>query len=98
MNNMEEGQTKRIGDIISLPRKPVTAASSERAELIGKFTDRLNLDRDGVKFKKLSYAAVAVKLAHIKSNFDLYAFMRACEQANSFSKYFWWALKPKIDE
>ncbi|HVC59631.1 MAG TPA: hypothetical protein VND19_04595 [Acetobacteraceae bacterium] len=54
----------------------------------------MNRDRDGVSFKKLSYAAVSVKLAHVKSNFDLYAFYRACEEARSFSAYFWWALKP----
>jgi hypothetical protein len=91
---MEHGTT-RIGDILLQPRKPVKPVSSERAELVGKFADRLNRDRDGVKFKKLSYAAVSVKLAHIRTIFDLYAFYRQCEEARSFSAYFWWALKPK---
>ena len=85
----------RIGDIGYQLRKPVKAVSSERSELIGIFTDRLNRDRDGVKYKKLSYAAVSVKLAHIKTNFDLYAFLRSCEEARSFSAYFWWAIKPQ---
>ena len=91
---MEHGPA-RIGDIGYQLRRPVKAVSSERAELIGRFADRLNRDRDDVKFKKLSYAAVSVKLAHIKTNFDLYSFLRQCEEARSFSAYFWWALKPK---
>jgi hypothetical protein len=90
---MDTGPT-RIGDTKLQPRKLKTAASSERAELVGKFTDRLNLDRDGVKYKKLTHARVGFLLSHIKSDFDLYAFLRACDEARSFSAYFWWALKP----
>jgi hypothetical protein len=85
----------RIGDILKQPRKPVKGATSERAELVGKFTDRLNRDRDGVKYKKLTHARVGFLLSHIKSNFDLYAFFRQAEEARSFSAYFWWALKPE---
>jgi hypothetical protein len=34
-------------------------------------------------------------LAHLKGEFELCVFMRQCEEAHSFSRYFWWALNPK---
>lgn len=37
---------------------------------------------------------LGVLLSHIPTA-DLYAFRRQCEKARSFSRYFWWALKPK---
>lgn len=67
-------------------------ANSERAELIGKFADTLNKDRDGKKYKKLSYAAVGYILAHIKTNQDLNYFFRVCTDSKSFSKKFWYEL------
>jgi hypothetical protein len=65
----------------------------EQDELIQKFTDRLNQERAGTKYKPLTVAAVAVKLSRIPTA-DLHAFHKQCEAANSFSRYFWWALKP----
>jgi hypothetical protein len=50
-----------------------------------------------VKFKKLSYAAVPEKQAHIKTNFDLYAFHASCSEARSLSAHFWWAFKLQKD-
>jgi hypothetical protein len=91
---MEHGPV-RIGDIGLTPHKPVKAASSQRAELIGKITDRLNKERDGVKFKKLTYAGVSAKLSHIKGDSNLYAFYRQCEEAKSFYRFFFWSLNPK---
>lgn len=85
----------RIGEIAYQLKKPVKAVCSERAELIGKFTDRLNKERDGVKYKKLTYKRVGFLLSHLKGTSELYAFLRQCEEARSFSAYFWWALKPK---
>jgi hypothetical protein len=91
---MEPNSLKRVPAFDASRYKKATGANSERAELIGKFMDRLNADRDGVKYKALTPVAVAVKLAHIMSNSDLYAFYRQCEGAKNFSRLFWWALKP----
>lgn len=69
---------------------------SERSELIGKFTDGVNASR-GKKYKKLTHAYVASKLAHLSVS-DLYAFLKQCEQARSFGAMFHWALKPKTND
>ncbi len=42
---------------------PVTKINSQRALIIHDFTERLNRDRDGVKYKKLKPSYIAVKLA-----------------------------------
>lgn len=65
---------------------------SERDEILQKFIDRLNQARIGTKYKPLSGRAVAIKVSHIPTS-DLHAFYRQCEQAKSFSAYFFWALK-----
>ena len=62
--------------------------TSERAELIGYFTNRLNATRDGKKYKKLSYRALAVKLSQIKSLSDLYVLKSVCEDAERRGKPF----------
>lgn len=91
---MQHGTT-RIGDIPLQPRKQVKQVSSLRAELIGKFADRLNKERDGVQFKKLTYAGVSAKLAYIKGDSNLYDFYRQCENAKSFYRFFFWATNAK---
>ncbi len=68
--NYETNKPKAIGELLKLPRRegrtnedeykntqPTVgkkSANSERASLIGQFTDKLNLSRDGKKYKKLS--------------------------------------------
>jgi hypothetical protein len=42
--------------------------------------------------KPLTPASVAVKVSHLD---ELRHFFLACEQARSFSRFFWWALKPQ---
>jgi len=91
----------RIGDILQQPRKPLPAgrhgvkqASSLRAELVGKITDRLNKER-GTKYEKLSYERVASLVSYIKGDSELYAFLRKLEGARSFTALFWWHVKPK---
>ncbi len=68
--------------------------ASERGELIEFFTNKLNEDRDGIKFKKLTIRGVAVKLGHLDLN-DLYYLKSYCLQAKNFSSCFWWSLKAK---
>ena len=68
---------------------------SERAELIDRFVQRLNQARVGTKYKPLTPRAVAVWLSYIPTE-ELYPFFRKCENAKSFSKLFWWHVKPRV--
>lgn len=79
--------------IIELSLKPSTAgAKSERAELIGTITDRLNLDRTG-PYKPLSYKRVAFLLAKIPTK-DLY-YIRDYKDTKNWAKWFWFSIKPQ---
>ena len=66
--------------------------SSERAELIGEFTDLLNRERSGTKYKKLSYSFIGIKLAHVSIS-DLYFLLKRCKESSSFGKVFFGSLK-----
>jgi hypothetical protein len=73
--------------------------ATERGELIQYFTDRLNATRDGKKYKKLSYAAVAVKLSHLKQLQDLYflksTLLDAERRGFPWSAIFWKEIRPQ---
>lgn len=73
--------------------KSKNVANSERADYVGKFTDRLNETRTG-KFKPLRYAFIGMKLSHLSLQ-DLHYLWNRCEEAKNFSAYFWWSLKPQ---
>lgn len=81
-----------IGELGYQPQLEKAKGGSERAELIGQFLVRLNQARVGTKWKPLTARAVAVKLGHVPTR-DLYAFLKECERAQSFSAFFFWALK-----
>ena len=68
---------------------------SERAEIVKKFVDKLNAEREQNNYKKLPAGFYAIKMAEsgLKTNHDLYWFLRFCEDAQNFSKCWWWALK-----
>lgn len=72
----------------------INGPRSERDEQIGGFLNR------GIKVGRVAHLRdvtaqdLGVLLSHIPTA-DLYAFRRQCEKARSFSRYFWWALKPK---
>jgi len=66
---------------------------SRRSEIIGEFTDTLNEEREGTKYRQLTYRGIACKLGHVKKLHDLEVFLASCKQANNFSAYFFWALK-----
>lgn len=98
---MHEEGPKRIGELFKFPERLKSASStsktgpnSERAELIGKFTDRLNESRKGSQFKPLTYPAIAFKLSHLSVS-DLYFLWSTCDKADNFSKIFWWSIKVK---
>lgn len=89
--------TSHISTLFPTIERPVPkphSPRSEREELLSKFLDRLNAERAGTTFKPLQARSLGVKLAHIPTG-DLWAFYRQCEAARSFSRYFWWAIKPK---
>ena len=77
--------------------KEVPKFNSERAELISKFTERLNQSREESGFKKLPAKVYSIKMAQsgLKTNFDLYWFFKYLEDSNNFSKTFWWSLNKK---
>lgn len=85
---------QQIASLFTQIERQASKVRCERDELIQTFTNRLNAARQGTKWKPLTYRAIAVKLAHLSVS-DLYAFQKQCEQAKSFSAYFFWALKPK---
>lgn len=105
-----EKQPERIGKLLGLPRREGggdavetkraeaaisrKGANSERASLIGQFADRLNEERDGKKYKKLTYAAVGFKLSHLALK-DLYYLWSYCKGAKNFSSTFWWSIDIK---
>jgi hypothetical protein len=69
-----------------------TNANSERAELIGQFTNRINSERAGTKYKELNPKFIAVKLGHLRTN-EIRDFYKVCSNGGCFSKVFFGALK-----
>lgn len=88
------GEQLQIGNLLSNYTVEKANIRSERDELVQKFLERLNQAREGTKYKPLTARAVAIKLSHVPTR-DLWAFYKQCEQAKSFSAYFFWALKPR---
>lgn len=77
----------------SLPSFKDNTCNSERATLLKDFIDVLNSERVSSGFKPLSKKFYAVKMSHLSVS-DMYAFYSECKHAKSFSKFWWWALKP----
>ena len=81
-------------------KKKEKQPQSEWHELVEKFRERLNRDRDGVKYKKLTFGQVAKKFKDCgmgpENRQDLYLFFGNCNDANNFSSFFWWSFKKKI--
>ena len=61
------------------------------------FMVRLNWQRVADGFRPMSHSRLGKVLERIPTG-DLYAFYRKCDGAKNFSRYFWWALKPKPDQ
>lgn len=75
-------------------RQTTTLFRSERDELVQTFTDRLNAVRKGTKWKPLACRVIAIKTSHLSLT-ELRDFEKDCQNAKSYSAYFFWALKPK---
>lgn len=68
--------------------------TGERQDLIQRFTDKINLERIGTKFKPVIWRQINGLVAHVKIS-DLYWFFKECEQGDSFSKKFFGILKSR---
>jgi hypothetical protein len=84
---------KTIQDTLKTYTIEKKGATSERADLIGRFHTKLNQERKGTKWKPLSVKFVAVKLGHLSVS-DLYFFWKRCNEGE-FGKIFFGALKNK---
>jgi len=73
-----------------------TKHKNQRAELIQQFLDEINRERKDTKFKPTTYKVILLKVKHITSASDLYAFYKQCldgkSRYGSFSKVFWGTL------
>ena len=70
---------------------------SERHELISKFSNKINenRERDGLKKLPAKFFNVKMTNAGLKTNGDLYWFYAYCNETKNFDKTFWWSLKAK---
>lgn len=100
------GVEDRVGNMIEIKnilekidRTQKCRITNERQEIIYKFTETINNERYGTKYKPITGKAVACKLGHLKDNATLYYFLSQCKdyqnRHGSFSKYFFGALKVK---
>lgn len=95
-----EKEVSSIGSLLSRYKfnQKTTKHRDQRAELIEQFLVEINKEREGTKYKKLSYKVVLLKLKHIPDT-DLYIFYKECldgkQRRGSFSKVFFGALKVK---
>ncbi len=67
---------------------------SHRAQLIKEFTEKLNREREGTKWKPLEPRSVAILLGHLNT-WDVGIFLGSCKDSKNFSARFWWGLKVK---
>lgn len=67
---------------------------TERGELMKYFVDRLNPSRVNDGLPPLSMGRMGKLLQAIPTK-DLYYLQRICNDANNFSKKFWWEINPK---
>ncbi len=67
---------------------------TERGELMHYFRHRLNLDRAQDGYPPITMARMGKTLEKIPTK-DLYYLKKVCNDAQSFSKKFWWELNPK---
>lgn len=85
----------KLADLIAKFEISLTK-QTERGELMREFIENVNAERDKI-FKPITYGRMGKLLEGIPTN-DLYTFLSMCkdrkQRNGSFSKFFWWALKP----
>jgi len=80
-----------------LKRSMADAKKTERGELMRYFLDRINLQRERDGYPKLTMGRMGKTLQSIPTK-DLYYLKRVCDDAQNFSKKFWWEVNPKKHE
>jgi len=80
-----------------IKRAAARKRETERGELLKFFCDRINGDRVRDGYSKISIARMGKTLEKIPTK-DLYYLKRVCDDAQNFSKKFWWELNPKKHE
>ena len=91
MKKISEITTNRLFQV----EKGTEKITSERQLIIKDFTDKINLARKRNGYKTLAPRVIAIKLGHIKNDFDLKWFYKKCDQSNNFCKTFWGMIKCK---
>ena len=84
---------EHIGAHIRQPEKS-NARATERGEMMEYFRQRLNRDRAKDGYPAITMGRLGAMLTKIPTK-DLYYLKRRCEDAQHFSKTFWWLLNPK---
>jgi hypothetical protein len=75
-------------------QKPVTKATSERAEQIERFLTRLNNSRLAGGYKPLTPGFVGSKMSHIPTD-ELHAFYQKLDTGKNFCALWWYYCVPK---
>lgn len=81
--------------------KTKKSRATERGDLLTYFTECVNKERDGTKYKKVRIPFIATKVSHL-STADLYYLRSSCDDARrrgyGWSKCFFGSLKVKPNE
>lgn len=67
---------------------------NERQEVIQRFVDKINRDREGTKYKPVTWPQINGQLRNTSVG-NLKLFYKQCQQQKCFSSFFWWKLKQK---
>ena len=76
---------KTVEEIIKERVNTKSKIKTERQFIVSEFVDEINKERLGTKYRQVGGREVAVKLSHLKSNRDLYDFLK--HSYNSFHRY-----------
>jgi hypothetical protein len=85
-----------IAEQYALKFKQPALFKSERAEIPSNFLGHgiMLKDRKTKELRDATGHDIAILFGHVPTG-DLHAFFKQCEGARSFSRVFWWAIKPK---
>lgn len=77
-----------------IKRKAAATRETERGELMQYFCEQLNKERIRDGFSKLTMGRMGKMLEAIPTK-DLYYLKKVCDDAQNFSKKFWYETNPK---
>ena len=85
---------QHISSHITGPASRKQERITERGEMLKYFLEKLNPSRLGDGLAPMTMGRMGKTLEAIPTK-DLYYLKSVCEQANNFSKKFWWEINPK---